>query len=75
MLKRRLLERTEGNPLFLEESVRSLVETGALVGERGAYRLTGAASELQVPATVQAVLAARIDRLPRRRNGCSRSRP
>ena len=40
-----LIERTEGNPLFLEESVRSLVETGALVGERGAYRLTGPVGE------------------------------
>ena len=39
-LKRLLIERTEGNPLFLEESVRTLVETGVLTGERGAYRLT-----------------------------------
>ena len=64
-LKRLLIERTEGNPFFLEESVRTLVETGALVGERGAYRLAQAARRrIQVPATVQAVLAARIDRLP-----------
>ena len=41
-LKALLIERTEGNPFFLEESVRALVETGALVGERGAYRLTAA---------------------------------
>src|SRR4029434_3241952 len=47
-----------------EESVRSLVETGILVGERGAYRLAHALPMIQVPATVQAVLAARIDRLP-----------
>ena len=40
-LKTTLTERTEGNPLFLEESVRSLIETGQLVGERGAYRLAG----------------------------------
>jgi class 3 adenylate cyclase/tetratricopeptide (TPR) repeat protein len=53
-----------GNPFFLEETVRTLVETGVLVGERGAYRLTRPAAELQVPATVQTVLAARIDRLP-----------
>ena len=58
-----MIERTEGNPFFLEESVRALVETGVLVGERGAYRLASPSS-LQVPATVQAVLAARIDRLP-----------
>jgi class 3 adenylate cyclase/tetratricopeptide (TPR) repeat protein len=63
-LKRELIERTEGNPLFLEESVRTLVETGALVGQRGAYRLAKTAPGPQVPATVQAILAARIDRLP-----------
>jgi predicted ATPase len=82
-----LIERTEGNPLFLEESVRTLVETQILVGERGAYRLVQArrrssvqespelvgeraayhfmkaTESIRVPATVQAVLAARIDRL------------
>jgi len=58
-----LIARTEGRPLFLEESVRMLVETGALAGERGAYRLVRAVDALQVPATVQAILAARIDRL------------
>ncbi len=63
-LKRALIERTGGNPLFLEESVRALVETGRLVGKRGAYRLTGPPDRLEVPATVQALLAARIDRLP-----------
>ncbi|HEX2520985.1 MAG TPA: AAA family ATPase, partial [Terriglobia bacterium] len=62
--KRRLVERTEGNPFFLEEIVRTLVETKVLTGARGAYRLTRALDEIQVPATVQAVLAARIDRLP-----------
>jgi tetratricopeptide (TPR) repeat protein len=59
-----LIARTEGNPFFLEESVRTLVETGVLVGEPGAYRLGQALPTIQVPATVQAVLAARIDRLP-----------
>ena len=62
-LKRTLIERTEGNPLFLEESVRTLVETRALIGERGAYRLAQDPRTIQVPATVQAILAARIDRL------------
>ncbi len=52
-----------GNPFFLEETVRTLVETGALVGERGAYRLTRPVAELQVPTTVQTMLEARIDRL------------
>jgi predicted ATPase/class 3 adenylate cyclase len=59
-----LIARTAGNPFFLEESVRTLVETGVLVGAPGAYRLTQALPTVQVPATVQAVLAARIDRLP-----------
>jgi transcriptional regulator with AAA-type ATPase domain/tetratricopeptide (TPR) repeat protein len=63
-LIQRLIARTEGNPFFLEESVRTLVETGILVGERGAYRLGHALPTTQVPATVQTVLAARIDRLP-----------
>jgi class 3 adenylate cyclase/tetratricopeptide (TPR) repeat protein len=59
-----LIARTAGNPFFLEEGVRTLVETGALVGETGAYRLAQPLQSIQVPATVQAVLAARIDRLP-----------
>jgi class 3 adenylate cyclase/tetratricopeptide (TPR) repeat protein len=59
-----LIARTQGNPFFLEESVRTLVETGVLVGERGASRLAQPLESLQVPTTVQAVLAARIDRLP-----------
>ena len=62
-LTRILIERTEGNPFFLEESVRALVETRALVGERGAYRLANGLTDIQVPPTVQAILAARIDRL------------
>jgi class 3 adenylate cyclase/tetratricopeptide (TPR) repeat protein len=63
-LRRALIERTEGNPFFLEESVRTLVETGTLVGERGGYRLAKPVEGIQVPATIQTVLAARIDRLP-----------
>jgi class 3 adenylate cyclase/tetratricopeptide (TPR) repeat protein len=63
-LKQLLIARTEGNPFFLEESVRTLVETRVLVGEPGGYRLAQALPTIQVPATVQAVLAARIDRLP-----------
>ena len=63
-LTQRLIAQTQGNPFFLEESVRTLVETRMLVGERGAYRLAQALPTMQVPATVQAVLAARIDRLP-----------
>src|SRR6266498_1489941 len=63
-LTRLLTARTEGNPFFLEETVRTLVETGVLVGTPGAYHLAQALPSIQVPATVQAVLAARLDRLP-----------
>ncbi|MBI3455716.1 MAG: AAA family ATPase [Candidatus Rokubacteria bacterium] len=63
-LKSLVIERTEGNPFFLEECVRTLVETGSIAGERGAYRAARPIAEVQVPDTVQAVLAARIDRLP-----------
>jgi class 3 adenylate cyclase/tetratricopeptide (TPR) repeat protein len=59
-----LIAHTEGNPFFLEESVRTLVETGGLVGASGAYQLRKPLQGMPVPATVQAVLAARIDRLP-----------
>jgi class 3 adenylate cyclase/tetratricopeptide (TPR) repeat protein len=52
-----------GNPFFLEETVRTLVESGALAGERGRYRLVHPVQTIQVPPTVQVVLAARIDRL------------
>ncbi len=62
-LKRLLIERTEGNPFFLEESVRTLVETQVLAGERGAYQLEKPVSSLEIPASAQAILAARIDRL------------
>jgi len=55
-----------GNPFFVEEIVRDLVGRGVLVGNRGAYRREGDLGEINVPATVQAVLAARIDRLSTR---------
>ena len=61
-LKQLLVRR--GNPFFLEETVRTLVETKALDGPPGRYRLTQPIQEIRVPATVQVVLAARIDRLP-----------
>jgi predicted ATPase/class 3 adenylate cyclase len=58
-----LIARTEGNPFFIEETVQSLIETGALSGDRGAYRLVKPSQALNIPATAQSVLAARIDRL------------
>jgi predicted ATPase len=63
-LRQLILEKTEGNPFFIEELVQALAEEGVLVGERGSYRLEKAATELHIPTTVQGVLAARIDRLP-----------
>jgi class 3 adenylate cyclase/tetratricopeptide (TPR) repeat protein len=60
-LKQLLVRR--GNPFFLEETVRTLVETKSLAGERGRYRLTQPVKAIKVAPTVQAVLAARIDRL------------
>jgi class 3 adenylate cyclase/tetratricopeptide (TPR) repeat protein len=60
-LKQLLVKR--GNPFFLEETIRTLVETKALEGPLGHYRLTRPVDAVQVPATVQVMLAARIDRL------------
>jgi class 3 adenylate cyclase/tetratricopeptide (TPR) repeat protein len=62
-LKRLVADRTNGNPLFLEECVQTLAETGALAGEPGAYRFTRPTLALEVPPTVRATIASRIDRL------------
>jgi adenylate cyclase len=59
-------ERTAGNPFFIEEVVRSLVESGSLEGPRGARQLVRPVGQLEIPESVQTVLAARIDRLPTR---------
>jgi adenylate cyclase len=62
-LRARIEARARGNPLFVEEIVRSLVEHGVLHGERGAYTTAVPDAEIALPETVQAVLASRIDRL------------
>jgi predicted ATPase/class 3 adenylate cyclase len=62
-LKRLVIERTEGNPFFMEEIVQSLFEEGVLV-RNGSVRLTKPLGALKLPPTVQGILAARIDRLP-----------
>jgi class 3 adenylate cyclase/tetratricopeptide (TPR) repeat protein len=62
----RIGARTGGNPFFIEEVVQSLAEVGSLEGVQGGYGLTAPVEEVAVPASVQAVLAARIDRLPDR---------
>src|SRR5271169_6901150 len=59
-------ERTKGNPFFIEEVLQSLIESGHLAGVRGAYRLAAPVTALDMPASVQAVLASRIDRLAER---------
>jgi class 3 adenylate cyclase len=58
-----IVERAAGNPFFVEEIVRELAERGVLRGNRSAYVSTVGAAEVSVPATVQATIAARIDRL------------
>jgi DNA-binding SARP family transcriptional activator/predicted ATPase len=63
-LRKQLIERTGGTPLFLEESVRALADTGVLEGSAGAYRAPRPIEISQIPSTVHAVIAARIDRLP-----------
>lgn len=63
-LAERIAHAAAGYPYFIEEIVRDLVGRGVLSGSRGSYRLIGALDEISVPPTVQAVLAARIDRLP-----------
>jgi len=63
-LKELLIKRTEGNPFFLEEIVRSLTETRILLGPRGAHRLGTAVDSIRIPSTVRTVLADRVDRLP-----------
>ena len=63
-LKELLLKRTEGNPFFIEEIVRSLTESGVLVGSKGAYRPGIAIDSIRIPGSVRTVLADRIDRLP-----------
>jgi predicted ATPase len=62
-VKRLLVNKTEGNPFFLEEIVRSLVDTGALTGKPGVYSATNLISDVRIPATLEALLASRIDRL------------
>ena len=62
-LAARIAERAAGNPFFAEEMVRDLAERGVLDGERGAYLCRDDAADISVPATLQATIAARVDRL------------
>jgi class 3 adenylate cyclase/tetratricopeptide (TPR) repeat protein len=62
-LEQLIATKTDGNPLFVEELPRSLLESGALVQEAGGYRITQPLATLDIPPTVQGVLLTRIDRL------------
>ncbi len=59
-----ILDKTEGNPFFIEEVVQTLVEERALLGQPGCYHIERFPTLLHIPTTIQGVLAARIDRLP-----------
>jgi class 3 adenylate cyclase/predicted ATPase len=65
-LKTRLLERTGGIPLFIEDVVRRLIDTGAIVESNGSFRVTSSAEEVGIPRTVQASISVRVDALPAR---------
>ncbi len=65
-LKRLIIEKTRGNPFFMEETVQVLLDEGSLERDGAALKLTKPLAELKIPPTVQAILAARIDRLPAR---------
>ena len=65
-LPERIRSRTQGNPFFIEELIQSLVESGALEGSRGAYRLVESITQVQIAPSVRSVLTARIDRLSER---------
>jgi len=62
-LRRELAERSQGNPMFLQELMRAIVDGGGLEGERGAYKATANAQLAALPPNVQGLLATRIDRL------------
>lgn len=63
-LGRRIVETAEGNPLFVEEMIGMLVDAGVLVEDQGSWNLVGDVDRVDVPPTIQALLAARLDRLP-----------
>jgi class 3 adenylate cyclase/tetratricopeptide (TPR) repeat protein len=71
-LERLIVERTEGNPLFVEELTQALVEGGELARTRGVLGLSRPVEQLQIPPNLHAVLLARIDRLPEELRGTLR---
>lgn len=63
-VRKLLVERAGGNPFFLEESAQSLVDSGVLIGELQNYQLRGEFEQLRLPQTIDALISARVDRLP-----------
>jgi tetratricopeptide (TPR) repeat protein len=63
-LYNQIAEKAEGNPFFVEEIIRSLIETGQIVRENGNWRTAGETAKISLPKTLSGVLSARIDRLP-----------
>jgi class 3 adenylate cyclase/tetratricopeptide (TPR) repeat protein len=63
-LKQTIRERAQGNPLYVEEMVRSLADAGYLIGRHGAQRMVKPIKEVGIPDTVQALIESRVDRLP-----------
>ena len=63
LISRHIAERAQGNPFFIEELVRTLLERGDFEGEPGAYRLVGGIEAIPLPTTIDSLLAARIDHL------------
>lgn len=63
-LERQLVSRTRGNPLFIEECLSSLADTGALEAEQSSYRLVGAVRDVELPASLRVLLTSRVDRVP-----------
>jgi class 3 adenylate cyclase/tetratricopeptide (TPR) repeat protein len=59
-----IAEKAEGNPFFVEEIIRSLIETGQIARENGNWRAAGGTAKISLPKTLSGVLSARIDRLP-----------
>jgi class 3 adenylate cyclase/tetratricopeptide (TPR) repeat protein len=63
-IKARIIERSDGNPFYLEEVLRSLIDGGQVVREGGRWRATREIADASIPETLAGVLSARIDRLP-----------
>ena len=64
-VREQVLDRAEGNPLFVEETIRMLIERGAVIEEGGRWVASAAIAEVEVPQSIEALIRARLDALPR----------